>query len=455
MTATTLFTSVLDTKETLSHFSTEKCGHSSQIRDFTTAHYRYRNLFTAHILENSDHWNEDAILKAIKRLRFCKSTGTIEVNEKNQATIHKSGLTCKSAHCSICNRAKSNKLAMRFVEAYSDVDNKELFQDKHFYFLTLTVKHNEVVRKDIYLKEFNDYCNKLFRSKIWRTSFNVDQKKNQAGWIHCRECTFTKNGYHIHAHIIVCSSKIKSKAKELENELRNKWKKITKDSTGVRLDLLKRLYKFDKQGKRMIDNGQLIRTVKELFKYGTKIGKIHSEDTERINMFAKWIIKTKGQNFVNASGLFRKLGITGATSKYDKKIERKEKKENCTYHFGPISKIKFLVSPVGDIPKNEKKEVLDLACISAIDDHFKEVTDIYDLMQDYHRVGLTDKQYNDLIDGWILHAKKLKSELDQNEALLTEEKEELKKRTERMKQQIKMFELPKSENKSTQFLSNY
>jgi len=123
MTQLSLKRSVLDTKETLLHFSSKSAGEKQQKNNFIKAHYRYRNLYTAHILELSKYVDHDQINRTIRNLRFCRSVAIVESSPDHIANINTTSKTCKNPHCALCARARSTKLALRLVSAITDQAN--------------------------------------------------------------------------------------------------------------------------------------------------------------------------------------------------------------------------------------------------------------------------------------------------------------------------------------------
>lgn len=434
----TLNPSVLDTKETFLHFSQKSKGSKDQKNHFFKAHYRYRNLYTAHLLELSKFVDHDQVNRTIRNLRYCRSIAIVEKKKDNTAAINSTSKTCKNPHCALCARARSTKLALRLISAITDQENSNLLNEKYFYFLTLTVQHNETNRNEIYLKEFNQYCNKLFRSKTFANAFEISKETKSAGWIKCTECTFSKTGFHIHAHIIICSNKLKQKVNYVQNSLKTTWKKITKDSDQIRLDLIKDLKTNRIKNQIKIDQKKVIAAVKELFKYGTKTGKIHSKDIFKIDNLAKWIIATKGQNFVNASGLFRGLNLTGSKSKYDTKYQPEEQNLDSKYFAGQLSKILFNIPTNKNYNKDDRLKYLENVNITAITSEFSDITSFYDEFIKYKIVGLTEKETGRYVAEWIESIKEqlAKEREEQTEIQLTKEQRE--KAIQRMKAQQKI-----------------
>lgn len=430
--------SVLDTKETFLRFEAKTRGKKEQKNSFIKAHYRYRNLHTSHLLELSKYVDHDDINKTIRNLRFCRSVAIVEKKPDGTGEINQTSKNCKNPHCALCARARSTKLANRLLDAINDKENEQTFKNKYFYFLTLTVKHDDNTRNEIYLKEFNSYCNKLFRSKTFENAFQYSPKEKSAGWIKCTECTLTRSGFHIHAHVIICAKRLPQKVKYVEDQLKTTWKKITTDSDIIRLDLIKNL-RIDQKSKQLqIDRNAVIRAVKELFKYGTKTAKIHSSDNHKIDMLAKWIIATKGQNFVNASGLFRGLQIASSKSKYDTKLEREEANADSRYFAAALSKILFNIPTNRDYTKEDRAKKLRYVSLTAIKNDFTEITDFFADYIKYNSVSLNEFETSRFIQEWAEHIRK---KIEENKAFDTKielSKEEKRLAAERMKAQMKL-----------------
>lgn len=431
--------SVLDTKETLLHFSKVSAGQKGQKNSFIKAHYRYRNLHTSHLLELSEYVDHDDINRTIRNLRFCRSVAIVEKKKDGSGEISQTSKNCKNPHCAMCARARSTKLANRLLSAISDKENEKKFADKYFYFLTLTLRHDDNTRNEIYLKEFNDYCNKLFRSKTFQNAFQYSSREKTAGWIKCTECTLTRSGFHIHAHTIVCARRLPQKISYVESALRKAWKKITKDSEIIRLDLIKNLRIDQKSQQIQIERNAVLRAVKELFKYGTKTTKIHSKDNNKINMLAKWIIATKGQNFVNASGLFRGLEIASAKSKYDTKLEREEANADSRYFAARLSKILFNIPTNKNYNKEDRANRLKNVSLTAIKNDFVEITDFINEYLKYNSVSLSEFETSRFISEWAEHIKKMIEDERQFYEGIEMTKAEKIEAAARMKAQLKFF----------------
>ena len=330
--------SVLDNKETFVQFCASTQGSKSAKDAFIKVSHRHRNLTLSNWLEESEKKEEIQVNKTIRRLRFCSSVSTI-VESNTDVEIFQTSKSCKSSHCSICLRQRSAKISKRIISALSADENQKLFDGKYFYFLTLTVKHDEETRQGIYLKEFKTYTQKLYRSKLWKSYFPYSNKSRQSGWITAYEVTLSeKGGYHIHAHTLICAPKLKIKVNHLQKELSAKWQKLTTDSFMIRLDLLN--LKSSELRSDDANKKEVYAAVQELIKYGTKAGSFKNWDKEKSDLYADWIIKTKGANFINASGLFRGLELTGLKSKFDEKQEQQPVPDGKIF-IGKTSQLKF------------------------------------------------------------------------------------------------------------------
>lgn len=406
--------SVLDNKETLLQFSSSVAGSKEAKSAFVKVAHRHRNLTLANWLDESDKFEDVTVNKTVRRLRFCSSVSTIKETPQNLELVQ-SSKSCKSSHCTICLRQRSAKISKRIIAALTDEKNKELFKNKHFYFLTLTVKHDEETRNGIYLKQFKGYTQKLYRSKIWKNYF-----PKGSGWITAYEVTLSENGgYHIHAHILICSPKIRIKANLLQAELSLKWQKITTDSYMIRFDLLNLKSQLmsnideskikDAKALQQLRDQQaeaqkeVYSAVQELIKYGTKAGSFKNWDKGKSNLYADWIVQTKGANFINCSGIFRGLQLTGLKSQYDEKKERLGFDEG-KYFIGKTSQLKFNRSTKITHPDHRKKALEKVRIIQG--EGYLDITPIIEEMDEYGIIGLTEHEIKEHLNGWVNHAKK-------------------------------------------------
>lgn len=459
--------SVLDTKETFLHFGSSEVGTKAQRNSFITSYYRNRNLQLANKIETHTRGFEPEINKVVRNLRWCSSVAMVQHNNYENASILETSKNCKNPHCSICARNRSTKLTNRLVDAIKDPGNKERFDYKHFYFLTLTVKHNEHTRNGIYLEEFNKYFNSLVRSKLWKDYFPTTKVNDipLSGWIHNRECTITQNGYHIHAHILICCPKLKGKITKIESKIRAKWLKITGDSDIIRLDLIK----FNKQ--KLLKNTLNSATqnavnqqsssstataassidfgaIREVFKYSVKAGPMRDMDTnttqgkEKLDRYIEWILATKGKNFINCSGLFRGLQLTGAKSKYDKKGDVQELVEDAEYALVKTSDIRFNYRTNYEYTKSYRKQLLPRVYLKKLGKSARDVTDIANEMRTYLRISKDDTEIIDAFDRWIDYERKAKKERDFYLRLADEEDfgEESKANVAAMIKQFELFD---------------
>ncbi len=446
--------SVLDNKETLMHFSRSGKGSNEAKNSFITSHYRYRNLALARKLEDSFYFDHHDINKTIRNLRFCSSMAIVEETLNHNASILKTSKSCKNPHCAICSRSKSNKITSRISKAIQDEKNQKLFHGKHFYFLTLTVKHNATTRNFIYLKEFNQYCQKLFRSKLWKTRVPYSTGNPLSGWLTAKECTFTPNGYHIHAHAIICTTPFKKKIKTIESEIRYQWHKITKDSTGVRLDLIRQQAKGQASGKTQSKSTLNLQAVKELVKYGTKTGKFEDWDGPQVDKYAEWIIATKGKNFVNASGFFRGMKLTGNKSPYDEKYKFSGLDPKNKYYIGKTTKAKFNYNHRRSYSSKFRKSILPKIYLESISNEFTEVTDIGSEMYSYLMCGLNEKEINQLLPQWIEKARTKKEEIKRELRKTRAKHPGSKVENENEVRQLELFKNEKPTNGTGLFVKN-
>lgn len=360
------FPSVLDNKETFLHFSAPKEGGKSQKNDFILASNRHFNLNLGNKLIEAGGEEFRRTQQVIANLLSCKKNVVVEIGKDNSARLHTTTDKCNSQHCAICNRIKSAKITNRVVKTLEDEENEELFDFKHFYFVTFTLKHNEETRNEIYLKELKDHLTKFYRSKIFTNNFLMTGAAKNAGLLSHFECTFTKNGFHIHNHALLVGDRLKMPIAEYEKELQKIWLKITGDSTGLRFDLVK-VKDSLVEDKTMTYREKVIRSaVPEIIKYSTKAGAIAKMTDDDVSRYIDWIEYTKGLNFLNARGILRGLGITGAKSKYDEKAPEKEFKEDAKYIVTSTAKAKFNYDHRKSYIGDDKKKVFEDVFIKQI-----------------------------------------------------------------------------------------
>lgn len=429
----TSLVSVLDNTETLVVFSTTNKSSSQQKNSFLSVYYRWRNIRLGRALEASFVYQDHSLdydskeyqdlNKTIRNLMWCSSASVIEKNENGIGTILKKSKTCKNPHCSLCQRNRSGKLVNRFDAALKDPDNKNIFHDKRFYFLTLTVKHDAVTRNYVYVDEFKSYCKRLFNCKAYNQLF----PKKQSGRMQAVECTIGQNGYHIHAHVLICAPRLKQKVQYAEKTIRAKWLKLTKDSTGVRLDLL---------NIKSTDENIDFSAIQEVFKYSVKTGNMKDFDEAKANLYCNWILGTKGKNFVNASGLFRGLQLTGAKSRYDVKGKDEPLDSKSEFYMGKTIDLKFNRSPKRDYSKKKRRDILgEVSLVAAFD--FLEITDVAIEMMEYLQAGTADAK---LMAQWLELERSAKAEREDYVRLLNEAKAKDKAFADLLESQLSMFE---------------
>ncbi len=402
--------SVFNNKETLLHFSPSDDNKEAQSA-FLLTHYRARNLKLAENLESfltisptADDYSET--FKTIRNLRWCSGVAMVEADTDGNGQIFATSKTCKNPNCCTCARNRASKIVNRLHKAMSDDDNKSLFDGLYAYHLVLTVKHNlNDTRNYVYLDEFKDYQTRLFRSKLMRELM----PKGRFGRISSVECTIGDNGYHIHAHVLLLMPKATKKITDLEADIRAKWLKITGDSHGVRLDLVKP----DKDG------NLSVRTVKEIVKYNVKVGDVRQMSMKETALYADWIEATKGKNFVNVAGVFRGLELTGDKSRYDEKAEPIEFKEDAKYFMVKTASLKFnhspngkqrKVSPSNSFSRKKLREIIKTVQFKEIEGY--DVSHISKEMYHYLSLEMSGSVNWDKMVRWIEYESSAKAEAD-------------------------------------------
>ncbi|MEM1325938.1 MAG: protein rep [Bacteroidota bacterium] len=435
----------------------EQRGRDDQKNTYLTVNYRHRNLKLADKLDslNCNYSTHPEINKVVRNLRWCSSVALVE-HDYQSASLFESSKNCKNTHCAICARNRSTKLVNRLLAAIKDKDNADRFDDKYFYFLTLTVKHDDKTRTGNYLDEFNKYFNSLVRSKMWKRLFPTAKGQHISGWIHNRECTLCPHGYHIHAHTLICCPRLTKKIKLVQEELRLKWWKITGDSEfGVRFDLIK----FDKSkyvssansGPSAQSSKVEFGAIREVFKYSVKAGQIDkigdgtTEGTQKLNLYAEWILSTKGKNFINCSGLFRGLELTGAKSRYDKEVEKREVVDahGVEYAIGKTSNISFNYAANRDYSKGFRKHLMKMIYVKKLGGSFQDVTEIVQGLRQYLMISKTEGDIMKSLDRWIEFEKKAKAEIDLYSSFAVEQPSD--EQVKAMLRQLELFDFSQKE----------
>jgi hypothetical protein len=352
----------LDTKETLRQFSfgmSQNVGTKEVKKAHGLSKQRLQNLTIADILETSTFKENPEIKKTISYLRWCSKDILLRSDFTDTIDVFGKSKNCKNPNCGICRRARSAKIAARVESAMTDPKNEGIFGEGEIYFLTLTVKTDEVTRTHNYLKEFKDYLKKFYRTKWF--------KKNVKGGLTSVENVIT-NKYHIHSHsLILCNDLEDYKADE--QEIKKEWNKITGDSFIVKL---------------LPVVNDIRGAIMEVVKYSTKSPNIKGKYKDFPDLLAKWIIETKGQNFINALGVFRGLELTGNKSKYDEKFPAKFFTEQDIGVLTKTKKLNFNWSAAAHIPKVKKQAFSETVKITHLDNgsFIAEGFECYDLFEE-------------------------------------------------------------------------
>ena len=278
------------------------------------------------------------------------------------------------------------------------------------------MKHDEKTRQGVYIDELKKNVKQFFRSKLFKSHFPYHSKNPESGWITAYETTLSKTGgYHIHTHILLCGNPIKIPVNKLQKQISANWKKITKDSFVVDLQLIKIKDVNPDTGKEeIISNGKqgVYKTVRELVKYGTKAGKIRDWDFDKADLYSDWILSTRGKNFINCSGLFRKLQLTGMKSRYDDKPNYGELflKENEKILIGKMSQLRFNKYTIQK-EKHEHEILKKVRIKTAVD--FENITDSWgEFLKAFDR-NLQEDEIHYFLNKWIAEEKEnLKQEFD-------------------------------------------
>lgn len=359
----------LDNKETLRRFArgyvqNRGSKHVQNLHQIVKA--KQMNLTISNILDSTSQREHEHINKTIRNLRWCSAEVLLRSDFTEEIDTFAKSKNCKNPNCSICRRTRSARIANRVEKAITDPDNEEKFKSGEFYFLTLTVKTDEVTRTHNYLPEFRNYLKKFYRSKWYKT--------NIRGGITSVENVIT-NKYHIHSHSLLFGA-TDIDQHNAQFEIKKIWKSITGDSHVCKFTPI---------------YGDIRSSIMELVKYSTKTPDLKDKYKDFNELLAKWIIETKGQNFINCLGIFRGLQITGNKSKYDEKFEPKYFHDSDMAALTKTSSIKFNFSTKGKMPEHVKKKFIEKVTITKLDKETKaaEGMECWDL---YEELLLNEKK---------------------------------------------------------------
>jgi len=283
------------------------------------------------------------LYRRVIRMRFCSRLAAFQFKGKKY-NIHEKSANCEDSACFICNRAKSAKLYNRLMNCLNDEEIKIKTKGYHFYFVTLTVRHDKFknVRAGNYLTEFRAYQNKLFRRDLWRKNFTGGQITHIENSI--------KDDYHIHSHSLILAPKLAGK--RFQSDLKEEWEDITKDSFQV---------DFKDLGSPDLNSVEFKSTVQELMKYSTKTSvKFDKMPRDNKEILASWFAETAGKNMFMSYGLFRGQQITSKKSKYDTGEKPvKEFDEESFYYIDKLGAQTGNIDLSKDYDKKKKKKILE------------------------------------------------------------------------------------------------
>jgi len=422
------------------HNTADQKGTSLQKQSFISSYYKVYNIQLVDKLEKCVHAAHPTIQAQVKGLSCCSHLSKVLVHDGNghsepNAFIQGTSAKCRKSLCPRCNSIKATKLKKRFFNAYESEECQELFEDKHFYLITLTLKHNtNGTRSEVYLNQLKRYVANLRRSEIWQQYFPYSKNNPASGYAQSYELTLTDNGFHIHSHILMCAPRIQHKIKKVEDAFRLKWFQLTGDSTGFRLDLVK-------TGNTTKDTGikkgiKLEKILGEILKYTVKAGtdkkisdsksikfesgKLIGMDLSKIDLLAEWLICTRGQKMLTSNGFFKGMELfkTGK-SKWDFEDEEDEPIGNAPrqyrYFVGKTAQLKYNYSLTKGYSKVQRYSVLDDIFIKEIPRNFIEITNCVDEFDKYFKLLVNDSDTKNFLKSWVTYCEnqKIEQELTQ------------------------------------------
>ena len=319
----------------------------------------------------SSQAEDKEINKTIRNLRFCSRHGLYSKRNDGKGFDYEGGSqTGKNKFCHICNRNKATKMGLRISSFLKDSQTLKDIEGLYFYHITFTLRHTKDVRNYVYLDELKRYMVKLFGRKIWKDYFRSE--KNWGDIVSYENSI--KTDHHIHAHSLVMAGRLTKRVNVVQAELREAWKNITGDSTGIDIQLVRAKDLHSK--------------IQEIVKYPLKLDdkNYSTYPQEKIELICDWVRTIKGKKFTNAHGYFRGSEITTKDSKWDEVREAREYKPDTKYFIDRIARV-WLSIPKGrglDKEQREKyfKRVVEEIVITRLSPEAIEVTDHLEYAKD-------------------------------------------------------------------------
>lgn len=410
-------------------------GTPLQKQSFISSYYKVYNIQLADKLEKCSQAAHPTIQAQIKGLTCCSHLSKVVVHDGNghgeaNAFIQGTSAKCKKSLCPRCNSIKATKLKKRFFNAYESEECKELFEDKHFYLITLTLAHNITgTRSEVYLNQLKKYVTNLRRSELWQQYFPFSKENPASGYAQSYELTLTDNGFHIHSHILMCAPRIQHKVTRVQDAFRKKWFQLTGDSTGFRLDLVKTGDSTKDAG---IKGVKLEKILGEILKYTVKAGtdkkisdsktikfesgKLIGLELSKIDLLAEWLICTRSQKMLTSNGFFKGMELfkTGK-SKWDLEQEPDDEPignapRQYRYFVGRTSQLKYNYSLSKGYSKTQRYSVLDNIFIKEVPRNFIEITNCVDEFDKYFKLSTGESDTKRFLADWVRACELEKSE---------------------------------------------
>ncbi len=218
--------------------------------------------------------------------------------------------------CLACSTRRSIRMIQRFEQW---IQQYRLY-DKHWYHITLTVRHNSSQSLKTVMDKLCTAKGKV--AKRYRNWKRPEQKTksfmNNFDWLICSiEVTQSEKGWwHPHIHILACSDKklptkviyLFGKRIELNEDLQNEWHEITKDSYQVSMrEITVTDGYFDRKG------------IGEVFKYAVKFSTL---DVPHLVELIE-LQHTRKYHFFSTYGIFRGWKLDSKPTDEDKNFVEK------------------------------------------------------------------------------------------------------------------------------------
>gem|GEM_PF-1322898 len=163
-----------------------------------------KKIITDYLKEHKPH-----LLGSIRkegRIKDCCNILRFKDDISGEKKLYKANFCKYDKFCLACSTRRSIKMIQRFEKHI--IKNK--LDAKHWYHITLTIKHNKNQSLQELMEKLQDARQKLaqkFRNSKRKTHKKKSFMNNFDGMASSIEVTYGKSGWHPHIHMLVCGDK--------------------------------------------------------------------------------------------------------------------------------------------------------------------------------------------------------------------------------------------------------